>query len=133
MIQAVTFSFPIVGGHNSPFQKGHVYNHPEKVTIAELPGSCYHVIFHPITLLGEDFQFDEYFSDGLVQPPTSIICISPTDSSSSSPEPSPKKPPPQNGGATHHGALGRGAPGQAASGSPTFFVGMAEGTNRTQV
>ena len=57
---AVTFSHPrSLEVTDFTFPKGsRELTIPEKVTIAELPGSCYHVIFHPITLLGEDFQFD---------------------------------------------------------------------------
>jgi len=32
------------------------------------------IMFHFLPLLGEDFQFDQYFSDGLVQPPTRNSC-----------------------------------------------------------
>ena len=35
----------------------------------QLAGGCKYVLFPP--LLGEDSHFDEYFSNGLVQPPTS--------------------------------------------------------------
>ena len=36
--------------------------------IYKLDGGFKHFLFSP--LLGEDIQFDKYFSDGLVQPPT---------------------------------------------------------------
>ena len=36
VIQAVTFLSPFVGGHDSPFQKGHSYTHPQKMSAAEL-------------------------------------------------------------------------------------------------
>ena len=42
VIQFMTFSSPIVAGHDSPLSLGHVFkfstHHPKKVTIAELPG-----------------------------------------------------------------------------------------------
>ena len=32
VLQVVPFSSPIVGGHQQPIEKGHLINHPEKVT-----------------------------------------------------------------------------------------------------
>ena len=42
-----------------------------------LVGGFKYFLFSP--LFGEDFQFDEYFSDGLVQPPTRYYCTFQSD------------------------------------------------------
>ena len=40
--------------------------------LGRITRSCFQTIFFLTPKIGEDYRFDSYFSDGLVQPPTCI-------------------------------------------------------------
>ena len=71
--EAINFSHEWKGGQDSTRCLGDYHQRSSHGYLGRWPVVVSNLIFGIFTLkIGEDVQFDEYFSDGLVQPPTSF-------------------------------------------------------------